>query len=84
MLPHHLSHYLGADTTAFQQLLMSDVFKDFPELKIIIPHGGGAVPYHWGRFRGIAQDAGLSTIRGVSSEAREYLLRYLCIPPERH
>ncbi len=50
------SHYLGADTTAFQQLMMSDVFKDFPTLKVIIPHGGGAVPYHWGRFRGMAQD----------------------------
>jgi len=22
---------------------------------LIIPHGGGAVPYHWGRFRGLAQ-----------------------------
>lgn len=52
------SHYLGADTTGFQQLMMSDVFKDFPELKIIIPHGGGAVPYHWGRFRGLALDNG--------------------------
>ena len=52
------SHYLGADTTAFQQLMMSDVFKDFPELKVIIPHGGGAVPYHWGRFRGLALDRG--------------------------
>ena len=39
--------------------MMSDVFTDFPELKIIIPHGGGAVPYHYGRFRGIAQDMGL-------------------------
>ena len=53
------SYYLGADTTAFTQLMFSDVFKDFPSLKIIIPHGGGAVPYHWGRFRGIAQDKGL-------------------------
>ncbi len=53
------SHYLGADTTAFQQLIMSDVFRDFPNLKIIIPHGGGAAPYHWGRFRGIMQDKGL-------------------------
>lgn len=52
------SHYLGADTTGFQQLMMSDVFKDFPELKVIIPHGGGAVPYHWGRFRGLALDKG--------------------------
>lgn len=48
------SHYLGADTTAFTQLMMSKtVFKDFPDLKLIIPHGGGAVPYHWGRFRGL-------------------------------
>jgi 4-oxalmesaconate hydratase len=23
---------------------------------LIIPHGGGAVPYHWGRYRGLAQD----------------------------
>jgi 4-oxalmesaconate hydratase len=50
------SHYLGADTTAFQQLLFSDVLRDFPTLRFIIPHGGGAVPYHWGRFRGILQD----------------------------
>ena len=56
------SYYLGADTTAFVQLMFSDVFKDFPELKIIIPHGGGAVPYHWGRFRGIAQDRGLGDL----------------------
>jgi len=50
------AHYLAADTTAFMQLLISDLFRDFPDLKLIIPHGGGAVPYHWGRYRGIAQD----------------------------
>ena len=33
-----------------------DLFKDFPTLKFIIPHGGGAVPYHWGRYRGLAQE----------------------------
>jgi 4-oxalmesaconate hydratase len=48
------SYYLSADTIAFMQLMMSKVFKDFPQLKMIIPHGGGAVPYHWGRFRGLA------------------------------
>lgn len=48
------SYYLSADTIAFMQLLQSDVFKDFPNLKLIIPHGGGAIPYHWGRFRGLA------------------------------
>jgi 4-oxalmesaconate hydratase len=50
------AHYLNADTTAFMQCLTSDLFKDFPDLKFIIPHGGGAVPYHWGRFRGLAQE----------------------------
>jgi 4-oxalmesaconate hydratase len=50
------SHYINGDTTAFVQFLMSDLFKDFPTLKFIIPHGGGAIPYHWGRYRGLAQD----------------------------
>jgi 4-oxalmesaconate hydratase len=50
------AHYINADTTAFMQLITADLFKDFPTLKFIIPHGGGAVPYHWGRYRGLAQD----------------------------
>jgi 4-oxalmesaconate hydratase len=48
------AHYLNADTTAFMQLVQGDLFRDFPALRLIIPHGGGAVPYHWGRFRGLA------------------------------
>jgi 4-oxalmesaconate hydratase len=38
------------------QLIQGDLFKDFPTLKFIIPHGGGAAPYHWGRYRGLAQE----------------------------
>jgi 4-oxalmesaconate hydratase len=52
------SHYLNADTTAFMQLLQADLFTDFPNLRLVIPHGGGAVPYHWGRFRGLADMLG--------------------------
>lgn len=52
------SHYLNADTTAFMQLLEGNLFSDFPELRFVIPHGGGAVPYHWGRFRGLAMALG--------------------------
>ncbi len=48
------AHYLNADTTAFMQLVSGDLFSRFPTLKFVIPHGGGAVPYHWGRFKGIA------------------------------
>ena len=50
------AHYLNGDTTAFMQLLQGNLFKDFPGLKFVIPHGGGAVPFHWGRYRGLAQD----------------------------
>lgn len=54
---HHTgAHYLNADTTAFMQLIQGDLFKDFPTLKLVIPHGGGAVPFHWGRYRGLAQE----------------------------
>ncbi len=48
------AHYINADTTAFMQFIQGDLFADFPDLKLIIPHGGGAVPYHWGRYRGLA------------------------------
>jgi 4-oxalmesaconate hydratase len=27
------------------------VFEDFPELKIVVSHTGGAIPFHMGRFR---------------------------------
>jgi 4-oxalmesaconate hydratase len=40
------------------QLLQADLFRDFPDLRLVIPHGGGAVPYHWGRFRGLADMLG--------------------------
>ena len=62
------AHYINGDTTAFMQFLTSDLFKDFPTLKFIIPHGGGAVPYHWGRYRGLALDMGKPPLR-------EHLLR---------
>jgi len=48
------AYYISADTIAFMQLIQGDLFSDFPTLRFIIPHGGGAVPYHWGRYRGLA------------------------------
>jgi len=57
------AHYLNADTTAFMQCLTGDLFRDFPSLKLVIPHGGGAVPFHWGRFRGLAQQLGKPVLR---------------------
>jgi 4-oxalmesaconate hydratase len=57
---HHAlgAHYLNADTSAFMQLIEGDLFARFPTLRLVIPHGGGAVPYHWGRYRGLADRLG--------------------------
>lgn len=52
------AHYLNADTSVFMQLVEGDLFAEFPTLRLVIPHGGGAVPYHWGRYRGLAARIG--------------------------
>jgi 4-oxalmesaconate hydratase len=61
------AHYINGDTTAFMQFLLADIFKDFPTLRFIIPHGGGAVPYHWGRYRGLALDLKRPTVESMMS-----------------
>ncbi|MGH3320665.1 MAG: amidohydrolase family protein [Streptosporangiaceae bacterium] len=43
-------HFVAEETISIISLLSSDVFDDFPTLKLIVPHGGGAVPYQLGRF----------------------------------
>ena len=48
------AHYLNADTSVFMQFVQHDLFERFPTLRFVIPHGGGAVPYHWGRYQGLA------------------------------
>jgi len=52
------AYYINADTTAFMQLVQGNLFGELPELRLVIPHGGGAVPYHWGRYRGLADMLG--------------------------
>jgi OH-DDVA meta-cleavage compound hydrolase len=43
-------NFILEESIAVFQLAESRVFKDFPKLKIIISHGGGAIPYQIGRF----------------------------------
>ena len=52
------AHYLNADTSAFVQFLSGELFDRYPTLRFVIPHGGGAVPYHWGRYHGLATREG--------------------------
>ncbi|MBT5185223.1 MAG: amidohydrolase [Kordiimonadaceae bacterium] len=57
-------HFINEETIAIQNLMKSTVYDDFPDLKIICSHGGGAIPYQIGRF-----DAG--TARGKGLPFRE-------------
>ena len=54
-------HFINEESIAVVSLLNSEVFEDFPTLKIIVSHGGGAIPYHVGRF-----DAGAFRRGGLS------------------
>ena len=53
------AYYIAHHNSAAVELLKSHVFKDFPKLKIVIPHGGGAIPFQWNRQRGLHVREGL-------------------------
>ena len=44
-------HFIQEETVAVWSLLSSSVLTDFPDLKIVVSHGGGAIPYQVGRFQ---------------------------------
>jgi 4-oxalmesaconate hydratase len=44
-------HFINEESIAVLGLLNSTVFNEFPTLKIVVAHGGGAIPYQLGRFR---------------------------------
>jgi OH-DDVA meta-cleavage compound hydrolase len=48
-LPYSL-HFINEESIGVVSLLSSTVFKDFPTLKILVSHGGGAIPYQYARF----------------------------------
>jgi 4-oxalmesaconate hydratase len=45
-------HFINEESVAVMSLVQSDVFDVFPDLKVVVPHGGGAIPYQVGRFSG--------------------------------
>jgi len=45
------SHFITEESIAILSVAKSRVFVDFPNLKLIIGHGGGSIPYQIGRWR---------------------------------
>ena len=52
-------HFINEESIAVVSLLTSSVFKDFPKLKIVVSHGGGAIPYQYARFEASAIRRGM-------------------------
>jgi 4-oxalmesaconate hydratase len=50
--------FINEESIGIISLLNSRVFEKFPKLKLVFPHGGGAIPYHMGRFRAWSVRAG--------------------------
>jgi len=44
-------HFATEESLAITKLAHTDLFERYPNLKIIIPHGGGGIPYQIGRWR---------------------------------
>jgi len=54
--PHTAVHYLVGDTVGvvLPMVFASQLFKDFPRLRFVIPHGGGPLACQDGRFEALA------------------------------
>ena len=45
------NHFITEESIQVIALANSKIFDDFPNLRIIVCHGGGSIPYHIGRWR---------------------------------
>jgi 4-oxalmesaconate hydratase len=66
---YYYEHFASEESLAVIALARSTVFQDFPALKIMVAHGGGAVPFQIGRWR--AQYSGLKEL-GKSNESESF------------
>jgi 4-oxalmesaconate hydratase len=58
-------HFINEESIAVFGLVNSNVFKDFPNLKVVVSHGGGAIPYQIGRFESGSARRGQSFLDGM-------------------
>ena len=56
------NHFITEESIAIMSLMRSEVFEHFPNLKLIIVHGGASVPYQIGRWRALNRSWGDGSI----------------------
>ena len=69
-----LGYFISEQSVAAYGILRSRVFKDFPNLKLIVGHGGGSIPYQVGRARAFRLN---EQARGVDVEDFDTSMRRL-------
>ena len=45
-----ITGYVAQESEAFARLVFSGILDEFPRLKVCLPHGGGMIPYQFGRL----------------------------------
>jgi 4-oxalmesaconate hydratase len=48
---HYTNYFITTETLCILDMVRHKVFDKFPDLKVIVSHGGGSVPYQVGRWR---------------------------------
>jgi aminocarboxymuconate-semialdehyde decarboxylase len=64
---HPILEYIFQETVAVHTLLFSGALDEFPDLKIYVPHGGGFIPYQFGRIEAFAPVSGSKAKRPLRS-----------------
>lgn len=67
----YANHFITEHSIALMSMIKEDVMQRFPDLKVIVAHGGGSVPYQVGRWRaerGSFPDFGKGSVQGKLNE----------------
>ncbi|MEQ6333942.1 amidohydrolase family protein [Sphingobium sp. MK2] len=67
----YANHFITEHSIALLSMIKAGVMQRYPDLKIIVAHGGGSVPYQIGRWRaerGSFPDLGKGSIKGKMNE----------------
>ena len=76
------AHYINADTTAFMQFIQGDLFKDFPDLKLIVPAWRWCGAVSLGPLPWTCTESGPPA--PGRNDAQQHFLRHLRLPSARH
>ncbi|GAB1312720.1 6-methylsalicylate decarboxylase [Madurella fahalii] len=72
-MPAPILDFPHETTRTAVHLITANVVRDFPNVKLILSHGGGTLPFVAERIANLAAEAGLPADRGGGKSAEEFL-----------